>query len=51
VENEKRTIGERAFFGQELVRSGDVALNVDLTGYRCELWDLENRRPMGARLP
>jgi hypothetical protein len=24
----------------------DVALNVDLSGYRCELWDLENRRPM-----
>jgi hypothetical protein len=24
----------------------DVALNVDLSGYRCELWDLERRRPM-----
>ena len=24
----------------------DVALNVDLSGYRCELWDLENRRPV-----
>jgi hypothetical protein len=24
----------------------DVALNLDLSSYRCELWDLENRRPM-----
>jgi hypothetical protein len=26
----------------------DVALNVDLAGYRCELWDLGNRRPTVA---
>ena len=24
----------------------DVALSVDLASYRCELWDLENRRPV-----
>jgi hypothetical protein len=24
----------------------DVALHVDLSGYRCKLWDLENRRPI-----
>jgi hypothetical protein len=24
----------------------DLALNVDLAGYRCELWDLERRRPV-----
>jgi len=28
----------------------DVALNVDLSGYRCELWDLENRRPMAVEV-
>ena len=26
----------------------DVVLRVDLSGYRCELWDLENRRPVAV---
>jgi hypothetical protein len=41
-----RPLGSGDIIALYVPHAYDVALNVDLSGYRCELWDLENRRPM-----
>jgi hypothetical protein len=41
-----RPLGSSDMIALYLPHAYDVALNVDLSGYCCELWDLERRRPM-----
>jgi hypothetical protein len=37
---------DRAVVAFYMPHAYDVALRIDLTGYRCEVWGLGNRRPM-----
>jgi hypothetical protein len=46
ADDEVRVAASEAAIAVYLPHAYDVTLNVDLTGYRCELWDLENRRPI-----
>ena len=49
-DDEVRVARSEAAIAVYMPHAYDVALNVDLSGYRCELWDLVNRRPMAAEV-
>jgi len=49
-DDEVRVAVSEAALAVYLPHAYDVGLQVDLSGYRCELWDLENRLPMVAEV-